>query len=111
MKNQVKKFSQYIRESDEFGMRGYRANPMRSPKRGARNGIASWEIFDYNAVVRFGDGEIVLDDDDANYDEEGNFSMDKVFAAAAELGASSDMIWSIEDNTLMFKSENRMPGQ
>jgi hypothetical protein len=101
MKNQVKKFSQYIKESDEFGMRGDRAQIWR----GARNGIASWEIFDYTAVVRFGDGEIVLDDDDANYDEEGNFSMDKVFAAAAELGASSDMIWSIEDNTLMFKSE------
>jgi hypothetical protein len=100
MRNQVKKFSQYIKESD--GHMGMNLRDRLGMDPG--NGIAVWEIFDYNAVVRFGDGEIVLDDDDSNYDEEGNFlGMNRVFAAAAELGASPDMIWSTEDNELMFR--------
>jgi len=100
MKNQVKKFSQYIKESNDFEMKGSR----RSPKGDAGNGIAVWEIFDYNSVVRFGDDKIMLDDDDSSYDEEGNFiGIDAIFRAAAELGASPHMVWSVEDGKLLYK--------
>jgi hypothetical protein len=102
MKNQVKKFSQYIKESDEFGTRMNNGARRSGPNAG--NGIAVWEVYDYNSEVKFAGESITLDDDDSSYDEEGNFvGMEGVFEAAAELGASSDMVWSVEDNKILFK--------
>ena len=69
----------------------------------AGNGIAVWQPSDYNSQVIFGDDAIIIDSDDADYDEEGNFlGMHKVFSAAAELGASPDMVWNQEDDALMY---------
>lgn len=102
MKNQIKKFSQYIKESDAFGMGMHRGARRSSPNAG--EGIAVWEIYDYNSAVKFAGESITLDDDDSSYDEEGNFmGIERVFRAAAELGASPDMIWSAEDGKLMFR--------
>jgi len=118
MKNQVKNFNQYIKESDEMGMGKNVSLPFFASQKGgtrmnngarssgpnAGNGIAVWEIYDYNSEVKFAGESIKLDDDDSSYDEDGNFiGMDKVFEAAAELGASSDMVWSVEDNKILFK--------
>lgn len=102
MKDQVKKFGQYIKEQRDPMPR--RKGMFRSKDAG--NGIAVWQISDYNSQVIFGDDAITIDSDDADYDEEGNFlGMRKVFSAAAELGASPDMIWSTEDSKLLFRNE------
>ena len=100
--DKILKCSTYIKESDEFGTR--MNSGARSSGPNAGNGIAVWEVYDYNSEVKFAGESITLDDDDSSYDEEGNFvGMEGVFEAAAELGASSDMVWSVEDNKILFK--------
>jgi hypothetical protein len=105
MKNQIKGFSKFINENlFQDSDSEMEKRPRHSSRDGAGNGIAVWNIFDYNSVVRFGDNEIVIDSDEYEYDEDGNFGgIDRVFDAAAELGASSEMIWSSEDSQLIFR--------
>ena len=61
MKNQVKKFSQYIKESDEFGMDSSRSNNFSNPDR-----ISLMDLFECYAQTNFGMEKVLISADISN---------------------------------------------
>ena len=102
MKNQVKNFNQYIKESDEFGTRMNSGARRSGPNAG--NGIAVVEhrfgMGNNSTIVTFGRESIELEDNDEYGDGSG---LAELFDTAAKLGASSDMVWLVGDNKILFK--------
>lgn len=96
MKTQVKTFTKFINEQHE------RMHASHGPDAG--NGIAIMDIRfgmgNSSTIITFGERSIELEDTD----EDGTgSSWTEMFDAAAELGASPDMIWSNEDSEILFR--------
>lgn len=73
-------------------------------------GLAVWEIGegmgDTWSTVSYGGRVIHIEEDDADYTEDGEFTgYCKVFAAAAELGADPTAVYSVEDDEVLRLSE------
>ena len=102
MKDQVKKFGQYIKEQRDPMPR--RKGMFRDIDEG--KGIAvMYYIFSMGSsgiIITFGEKSIQLEDNDEYGD---GSTWHEPFDAAAELGASPDMIWSTEDSKLLFRNE------
>jgi hypothetical protein len=107
MENHVKGFGQFINESNSeldlvFGEPSL--------------GIAVWQISDgprYGAVgrVSFGGRAIDIEEDSADYTEDGEFiGMYKVFESAEMLGADPTMVYSMEDDRLIYRDKVQSNG-
>ena len=118
MKTNVKRFSQFINEgyredgshSGYQEMSGHRGEPTK--------GIAVWEFgqgmgADWSTVSYAGKQMDVPFDGDEDYDDDGNFTQEgfsKIFKCAEELGADPDMVFSVEDDKLIYSDQDVSQG-
>ena len=107
MKKQVKRFSQFINES-EYEYKGRFGSDLGKK----RMGLAVWEIGEGMggtwSMVSYGGESIQIEEDDTDYHEDGGFEgYDKIFAAAAELGADPDMVYDMENDSVIHNHQIR----
>ena len=106
MKNNIKRFGEFINE-------GHRREGMFGSKIGEnRDGLAIWEIGEGMggtwSKVSYGGQSIDIEEDNMDYNQDGEFiGYDKIFTAAAELGAASDMVYSVEDDQVLHLRDFR----
>ncbi len=120
MKNNVKRFGQFINESrfggDESRHTGYQK--MAGRREGQTKGIAVWEFgqgmgADWSTVSYAGEEMDVPFDGEEDYDDDGNFTQEgfsKIFRCAAELGADQDIVYSAEDGKLIYSDQDVSQG-
>ena len=107
MKDHIKGFGQFINESNSE-LDGVFGEPSL--------GIAVWQIDDsarYGALSRvcFGGRAIDIGADEADYTEAGEFiGIYKVFESADMLGADPTMVYSVEDDKLMYRDNVQPDG-
>jgi hypothetical protein len=97
MKKQVKSFGEFTRRkvNEDLGMED-----------SGNGGIAKLELyssaFGTFSVVSFKGEEIELEDREEDYGDDGNYTgWKRIFAAARQLGASGNKIFSVEDNKII----------
>jgi hypothetical protein len=110
MKNQIKKFGQFLNESDhEYRYKGAFGGDLGRKHKG----IAVWETGDGVggnswSMVSFGGESIDIEEGEEDYTEDGEFlGYAKIFRAAAELGADSDMVYDIANDEMLHADSGR----